>query len=119
MITKEAIDAALTAHTAWKKRLQDAINKGTSEFKVEVVQKDNACQFGQWLYNLPDEDKYSENFSRVKDLHAEFHKTAANVLEKAINGSKDEALKIMEFGGGYGKITGKLVIALTEWKSKL
>jgi hypothetical protein len=119
LVTKEAIDSALTAHAAWKKRLQDAIDKGTSEFKVEVVEKDNVCQFGQWLYSLQEDDTFTQDYAKAKDLHAEFHKTAASVLEKAINGSKEEALKIMEFGGGYGKITGKLVIALNEWKSKL
>jgi len=29
------------------------------------------------------------------------------------------AQKRLEFGGGYGSISGKLVLALNEWKSKL
>jgi hypothetical protein len=119
MVTKETIDSALTAHSLWKKRLQEAIDKGTSEFKVSVVDKDDGCQFGQWLYSLTEEEKKSGDFIKVRDLHAEFHKTAARILELAVSGNKEEAVKKMEFGGGYGKITGKLVIALNEWKSKL
>jgi len=119
MISKEEIDSALTAHGLWKKRLLDAIEKGTSEFKVYVVNKDNACQFGQWLYSLSEEEKSSQDFMKIKDLHAEFHKTAAAILELAMNGKKEEALKKMEYGGGYGQITGKLVLALNEWKNKL
>jgi hypothetical protein len=119
MISKEAIDSALTAHSQWKKRLQEAIEKGMSEFKVDVVNKDNACQFGQWLYSLPEKEKSSPDFIKVKDLHAEFHKTAAEILGLAINGKEEEALKKMEFGGGYGKITGKLILALNDWKEKL
>jgi len=91
LVKKEDIDSALAAHALWKKRLQDALEKGTSEFKVDVVEKDNACQFGQWLYNLSEDEKSGENFNKVKDLHSEFHKTAAKVLEMAITGRKEEA----------------------------
>ena len=119
MITKESIDAALTAHSQWKKRLQEAVEKGKSEFQVNVVQKDNACQFGQWLNTLSGNDTKSEDFIKVKHLHAEFHKTAASILELALSDKKPEALKKLEFGGAYGQITGKLVLALNSWKNKI
>jgi hypothetical protein len=119
MISHETIDAALNAHSLWKKRLQEAIETGHSEFQVDVVKKDNACQFGQWLYGLPEKDKNGTDFNHIKELHAEFHKTAADILALAVNGKKEDALKKMEHGGGYGKITGKLVLALTDWKNKL
>jgi hypothetical protein len=119
MISKEAIDSALTAHSQWKKRLQEAINNGKSEFKVDVVKTDNACQFGQWLYNLPDADKKNPEFENIKNLHAEFHKTAASILELGLSGKKEDALKRIEHGGDYGRITGKLVLALNDWKNKL
>lgn len=119
MVSKEEIDAALAAHSLWKKRLLDAITTGQSEFQVEIVKKDNACQFGKWLYSLPDEVKNETDFTKIKDLHAEFHKTAATILEFAVTGQKETALKKMETGGGYGSITGKLVLALNDWKIKL
>lgn len=119
MISKEAIDTALYAHSLWKKRLQEAIENGRSEFLVETVKKDNACQFGQWLYGLTEAEKGKEDFKNIQTLHAEFHKTAAEILALAVSGRKEEALKKIEFGGGYGKITGKLVLALNDWKSKL
>ncbi|MGA7722535.1 MAG: CZB domain-containing protein [Ignavibacteriaceae bacterium] len=119
MITKEAIDSALTAHSLWKKRLQEAIEKGKSEFKVEEVKKDNACQFGKWLYSLPDADKKSREYEKIKSLHAEFHKTAASILKLGLSSRKEEALKRLEHGGDYGRITGKLVLALNDWKNKL
>jgi hypothetical protein len=119
MVTKEDLDNALSTHALWKKRLQEAIENGKSEFQVSVVQKDNACQFGQWLYNFSEQEKQSDDYIKVKDLHAEFHKTAADILQLAINGDKFEALKRIESGGGYSRITGKLIIALNSWKSKV
>ena len=88
MITKETIDAALTAHSFWKKRLLESIEKGQSEFKVDVVKKDDACQFGQWLYNLSTEEKNRLELINIKNLHAEFHITAASILDLALKGKK-------------------------------
>jgi methyl-accepting chemotaxis protein len=119
MVTKEAIDSALTAHALWKKRLQDAVSTGKSEFKPETVRTDNACQFGQWLYGLPLGDTKSESYLKVKTLHADFHKVAGDILQLALSGKKEEGLKKLEYGGEYGSITGKLVLALQSWKEKI
>ena len=119
MITKEAIAAALSAHAQWKKRLQDAIATGHSEFTPGVVTKDNACQFGQWLYSLSPPDTLSDDFKKVKALHADFHKIAADILTLALFGKKNEALEMLDHGGAYVKATGKLVLALGAWQNKI
>lgn len=119
MVTKEAIDAALSAHAQWKKRLQDAISTGKSEFKAETVKKDNACQFGQWLYSLPQSDTKSEDYNKVRALHADFHKITGGILELALMGNAQEALGKLGAGGQYGSASGKLVLALQAWKAKL
>ena len=119
MISTEAIDAALTAHTQWKKRLHDALKTGQSEFQVAVVKRDNACQFGQWLYGLSQEERNSDECKKVIELHAEFHKTAAEILDLALRGKKEEALTLLQFGGAYGIVSGRLVLALQAWKGKV
>ncbi len=119
MVTKQAIDAALAAHAQWKKRLQDAVESGHSTFLVAEVRKDNACQFGQWLYGLPESDRQTETFAKVRELHASFHRIAGDVLNLALSGKKAEGLKALEFGGSYGKATGELVLALQTWKRQI
>lgn len=119
MLNKEAIDAALTAHAQWKKRLQDAIETGQSAFAPDNVRKDNECQFGKWLYALSDADRKSPMFHKVRELHASFHSAAGEILRLALAGKKAEALKALEFGGPYGKATGKLVLALQTWKQQV
>lgn len=119
MASKESIENALNAHSKWKVRLLDAIKESKSDFKVEEVQKDNACEFGKWLYSLSDSDRKVAESLNIKELHANFHKEAATILELAVNGKKTEALAKMDFGGGYRQITGKLVVALTKWKDRL
>jgi methyl-accepting chemotaxis protein len=119
MVSKEAIDAALSAHSLWKKRLQDAVSTGQSEFKADAVKRDNTCQFGQWLYSLHGDDAKSEDYQKVKVLHADFHSIAGDILALALSGKKDEALMKLGTGGTYGSATGKLVLALQAWKEKL
>ena len=119
MIKKEEIDAALNAHAQWKQRLIDAIATGKSEFKPDVVKADNTCQFGKWLYGLTKADTQSEDYSTIKELHAHFHKVAGEILQSALSGKKEEALKRIDYGGDYGTASGKLVLALQRWKSKI
>jgi len=119
MVTKESIDAALSAHSLWKKRLQDAIAKGSSEFKPQAVSTDNACEFGKWLYSLPASDTQSSDYQTVKTLHANFHRITGGILQLAVSGKEQEAIAKLGSGGEYSSATGKLVLALQAWKDKL
>jgi methyl-accepting chemotaxis protein len=119
MITKEAIDLALNSHALWKERLLEAITIGQSEFQVSVVKRDNACQFGKWLYGISEDEKSSQEYKNIRNLHAEFHRIAGGILELALNGDTEEALKGLESGGSYQRISGRLVLVLNKWRDEL
>jgi hypothetical protein len=119
MLKKEDIDDALIAHSQWKKRFQDAISHQPSDFNPEAVKKDDICQFGKWLHGLSAEDTQNEDYKTVKTLHADFHKTAGEILELVLSGEKDEAMKKIESGGQYSNMTGRLVLALRAWRLKV
>jgi hypothetical protein len=108
----------VAGHAQWKARLNDAIEKGQSDFQVATVKRDSACAFGQWFYALPAAVRDSEDGKKVRALHAEFHELAAVVLDLALKGEKQQALKMMEFGGRYTMASGTLVMALNTWASK-
>jgi hypothetical protein len=112
----EALDQALAAHAKWKYRLMDAIDTGKSEFRVADVRTDNACQFGKWLLALPLSERLSENYRKVRALHAEFHGMAADVLELALAGRKDEATAAMAFGSRFAILSSNLTMAIVAWK---
>lgn len=118
MAKTEEIDNAIGAHGMWKSRLKIAIDTGKSEVPVEVIRQDNQCVFGKWLYgsSLTAADKSSSHYKTVKDLHATFHKTAAQVAELALAGKKAEAEKLMGLGGEYSTVSSKLTQAMLEWK---
>lgn len=118
MAKTEEIDNAIGAHGMWKSRLKIAIDTGKSEVPVEVIRQDNHCVFGKWLYgsSLTAADKSSSHYKTVKDLHAAFHKSAAQVAELALAGKKAEAEKLMGLGGEYSTVSSKLTQAMLEWK---
>ncbi|NOU16254.1 MAG: CZB domain-containing protein [Bacteroidales bacterium] len=119
MANIEELDKAIGAHGFWKTRLINTIESGKIDTDIETIRQDNQCAFGKWLYGstLSSFDKSSNHYKTVKELHAEFHKAAAHVVELAVNGKKAEAEKMIAYGGNYARISSKLTQAMVEWKS--
>jgi methyl-accepting chemotaxis protein len=98
-------------------RLRTAIETGKSEWKPEVVEAFDQCEFGKWLYALPDSEKRSQHWERVQAFHSRFHSIAGKILRMAIDGHKMEADEILsssrsEFSDASAQLTNSMV----EWK---
>jgi chemoreceptor zinc-binding protein len=121
MADKPEIDKAIAAHGMWKTRLKMAIETGKLETPVETIRMDNQCVFGKWLYGttLTSVDKASIHYKTVKELHTEFHKTAARVAELAFSANKIEAEEMMSLGGEFAAVSEKLTTAMVAWKKSL
>jgi methyl-accepting chemotaxis protein len=115
MAMVEQVYNAVAAHGKWKARLQEAVEKGQSEWTVEKTQPDNQCDFGKWLHSLSATEQTSSRWKNVKGLHADFHKEASRILGMALKGQKQEALAAMSSGSQFTKISGSLVMALMAW----
>lgn len=114
----EQIDAAIVAHSRWITELKIAIEDGTSELEPETIKTDNQCEFGKWLYDgFPKSGHESPAFQDIRDTHAAFHRVAANILRLAMDGQKDEALKLMDFRGEFMRLSGRLILLLKGLRS--
>jgi len=121
MIIVEAIQKAIAAHSSWKSRLRAAIDTGKFDVPPAVIKVDNQCEFGKWLYG-PDfsaAEKLTQNYRSAVDLHAQFHKEAAQVVEWATSGQKDLADKAMGLEGSYTKASSALTRELVKWRLTL
>ena len=118
MSLKDSITSGIGAHGKWKQRLIDAINTGQSEWKPEIVCQDNQCDFGKWLYSCSNDEKASPHFETVKQLHAEFHKEAAKVLELALASKKEAANEAIGPSSKYLEATTKLTKEMMAWKDQ-
>ncbi|UFS72670.1 CZB domain-containing protein [Geomonas sp. RF6] len=95
------IDNALVSHALWRARLTAALAIGRLDMSLAQIQADNECDFGKWLYSplLAFQEKQSEHYRTVKELHAEFHRTAGRIATLAIEGKRAEAEHMMTSGG--------------------
>ncbi len=118
-IDKEQIDSAIRAHGMWKVRLEQAIETGKMEGSVGAVSVDNLCAFGKWFYgpSIPEVIKQSPPYQQIKEMHAEFHRTAGTVAGLALKNHKREAEQLMATDGEFSKISFKLTSALLSWKN--
>jgi len=118
MSTQDQINVAIGAHAMWKTRLKSAIDSGSSEFSPSVVQQDNLCDFGKWLYGTAATSlKSSPHYTKCVELHRQFHIIAARVLSLALGRKKDEAIRSMNLQGEFAVASSSLTKAMMDWKS--
>ena len=115
MDQSEKIDAAIEAHAQWAVSLRMAIVQGGSEFTPEAVRSDKNCEFGKWFYgDFPAQFKKLPIYQEIKELHANFHKEAAKVLELALQKKREEALNLMDIHSEFKRLSIALMIKLNH-----
>ena len=95
-----------------------AIETGKSEWTPAIVNQDNQCEFGKWLYACSPQERSSSHYNKIKALHADFHKAAADVLTMALNGKKAEAEANISATSKYRSISAALTKEMMSWKSE-
>ncbi|MBJ6723345.1 CZB domain-containing protein [Geomesophilobacter sediminis] len=111
------LNKAMAAHGVWKVRLREAIANGTSEFDPFTVSQDHECEFGKWLYRIPDADRPPAFWEKVKELHEQFHREAGRILHLALSGKGEEALaRVSDLRGDFVQTSIELTNTLQAWK---
>lgn len=113
---KEQIEAAIAAHAMWKLKLKAAIDGGQMP-DIATVAADNQCQFGKWLYSATHTGPHAAHFAKVKQLHAEFHRATAGVLNELKAGKVKSADAAIAPGTPFFDVSSKLTMALVAWKA--
>ena len=105
--------SAVEAHIKWKVRLSKYI-EGTSSEKLDpaVIACDDRCDLGKWIYANLDNYKESTTFLAVRHDHAEFHKTAAGIVELCHSGQQQMASDNLH--GHYARISRKVVSGIVR-----
>jgi hypothetical protein len=121
MVKVEIIEKAIAAHAQWKARLRTAAGSGKFDIPTDKVRADNQCEFGKWLYGseLTAAEKQTHHYLDVKQLHAQFHREAAKVVDLANSGQKAEVEKAISMGGNYAKSSSALTSAMISWRESL
>ena len=113
--------SAIEAHGAWKNRLAEAIRLSTvpAGFDIATVRRDDACAFGQWLHSGEAAALDRTRAQKVTALHADFHRSAAEVLEAVARRDLAEARERVQSAEGSATVAARLMNALMDWLTVL
>jgi hypothetical protein len=106
----EFLDKAITAHSAWKMRLREAIN-GKQQVDPTAVGKDNLCDLGKWIHGEGCAHQSTPEYQTLKTRHAEFHVCAGKVAQMVKDGKTADAGKALdgpEFAGASTKVVAAI-----------
>lgn len=113
-----SLHEALGAHGVWKMRLRQAVQNGSSPTPIDEVRRDDCCALGRLLHEqLAPPQRAGADYSAVRDLHRQFHETAADALGLAVAGKAAEATQLIE--GRFASLSTELGTAITHWRHKL
>ncbi|HLJ19364.1 MAG TPA: CZB domain-containing protein [Stellaceae bacterium] len=114
------IDKAIGAHSHWKKRLMRAIETSESALTPDQVARHDACEVGRWLESasIP-EARRTADFEACRELHAEFHKAAADVLRLAAAGNRAAALAALGSDSRFANLSSTLTLRMMQWAASL
>jgi methyl-accepting chemotaxis protein len=78
-------DQAIKAHSAWKQKLADYLERPDGSLDPDVVGRDDRCPLGQWVYG-EGRDQASATFDELRVAHAAFHECAGSIVRRINDG---------------------------------
>lgn len=117
MELRNQITKAIGAHSHWKKTLMSAVERGAPGLTVDQVGRDDACDVGKCLNgaNIPEAQRKTPEFEACREIHAEFHKAAADALRLAISGDRRAAVAALGADSRFAKLSSALTLRMMQW----
>lgn len=116
MAFRQEIARAVLAYGQWRLDLYRSIVHGVGPLPPAVARRDDACAFGTWLRDeVGPADRATPEFERVRELHASFHASAAEVLSLAERGATADATAALSPESEYGRVSSSFTLALMGW----
>ncbi|OYZ18063.1 MAG: hypothetical protein B7Y39_14270 [Bdellovibrio sp. 28-41-41] len=114
-------DAAISAHVDWKMKLSKYLSNPDGSLDHKKVCLDNACVLGKWLYGEGTEYKETNSkiYESLRVSHADFHKTAGDIILLINSNELNQAKVMLQPGGPYMKVSDGTVSLIRELKSSV
>lgn len=109
------LDAALVAHAEWKFRLANYVEgRSTERLDPDHVGCDDRCDLGKWIHG---QTHRSSILVELEEVHAAFHRAAAEVVSLVHSGRKEEARAALGFSGSYRASSGCVTMLVKAVKA--
>ena len=114
------INKAIGAHSHWKKTLMSAIETGSPKLSLDQVGSEDACEVGKWLggAGISEAQRNTPEFAACRELHAEFHKAAAEVLRLALAGDRRAAVAALGADSRFARLSSALTLRMMQWAAR-
>lgn len=114
---KKEIEAALKAHAAWREHFKDILH-GRAPFDLKEVGSSEQCELGRWLINEGYRMIPTTLHDEICEVHREFHRIAAEILQKIKDKRYAEAKRDIELDGAFNRTSKHLRSLLTQLSFK-
>lgn len=112
-------EAAIVAHMRWKFRLTDYVaGKSTEKLDPSVIECDDKCDLGKWIHSCSDCDPRAKSFVELREAHAAFHRSAAEVVRETQAGRATRAAELLGPNGAYTKQSIGVINLIKALKQK-
>lgn len=112
-------EEAIAAHVDWKAKLRTYIKKADKSLDPNMVEKDNECKLGKWIYGDGGKYKSSQHYEALRQEHAKFHKCAANIIRKVDEGKLSEAENLIDAKSQYTEISINVVTKIRKMREEV
>ncbi len=112
-------DEAISAHSAWKRKLRLYLSKPDHSLAVADVAADDRCKLGEWIAG--DGRKYSSlpEFATLSTGHTRFHEAAADIVSRADRGEDVSEELVPGSNSEFSQATARVIRALIDMKKKV
>lgn len=112
-------DAAIMSHGEWKIKLMKYLKKPDGSLLASDIRQDNLCILGKWIYGEGQKFSHLPEYQILKTQHAEFHKAAADVVEKADKGGDTSEDVSLGSSSKFSYISKDVMRSLMGMKAKV
>jgi hypothetical protein len=111
----EVLDAAAAAHGRWIFLLLSAARSGSGA-DPDLVQRDNVCAVGRWIYGQGMSDWGTSNcFQDFKARHADFHSVAARTLREVLRSNSTATQLILSSSSEFRVASNAFIDTIVTW----
>jgi hypothetical protein len=112
-------DKAIAAHVGWKAKLRSYITHADKSLDPSVIEKDNLCTLGKWIYGEGLKYKANHFYTELVQDHAKFHTCAADIVRHIDAGNKKEAEAMIGANSEYSEISMDVVTKIRKLRGEI
>ncbi|MGD9787817.1 MAG: CZB domain-containing protein [Sulfuricellaceae bacterium] len=112
-------DDAIVSHLKWKIHLRNFIDGRGKDLDIDTVGQEESCELGRWIQDEGKKFAHSPTFQELVAKHVQFHRTAAEIVNKVVAGDKTGAEELLSTGREFSSVSRDIVAAIMRLEEEV